>query len=236
MIAEENLSDGIIKDIAISKQSLILLIRDLMKETIPKFYDYINSGFHKKKVLSEDDFTQIYTTQAQILIRRNDLPFNVGSQYKDSYNLSKGLSDFYFFTNEEGYSTESLYSVESKRLPTLPKSTREKEYVIGDDKNGGIERYKIEKHGKGLFQCGLLAFVEKETNNYWLTSINNWIEDLAKGDDTWNKSEVLTETEIGVNFGCYESICNRVSSKIQLHHLWILIPNKEIGMTKKKRA
>ena len=78
-------------------------------------------------------------------------------------------------------------------LPS-PKKKREKEYVIGDNNNGGIERYKSEKHGKGLSECGLLGFVEDKDFKHWNNTINSWIDDLSKLPKTaWKSDEVLSK-------------------------------------------
>ena len=140
--------------------------------------------------------------------------------YKDAYNLSKGFSDFFFYPNEQNISTASIFSVESKRLPS-PTKSREKEYVIGDKNNGGIERYKTEKHGKGLFVCGLLGFVEKESFSYWEVTINNWIKELAKIDKDWHKDEIFFEVESNTDFCFLKSIAHRKIDDINLIHLWV---------------
>lgn len=223
MIAEENLFMGETSQVRISNNSVILLFYNLMKQTVPNFKSYVQSNFYVKKRLNEDDFTQIFVEQAQILIRKNDYPFNISSQYRDITNLSKGFSDFYFYPNEQGISTASIFSVESKRLPS-PEKTREKEYVIGEKNNGGIERYKTEKHGKGLNECGMLGFIEKETSAYWLTTINSWIDDLSNSNNTWNKDEILIESEKQNNYNYLKSIVHRkTSNDIVLHHIWIVV-------------
>ncbi len=222
MIAEESILNTSIPKISISNTNTISLINKLMKQSVSNFKSYIVSDFYKKRELSEDDFTQIYIEQTQILIRTNDYPFNINGQYRDITNLSKGFSDFYFYPNEQNISTASLFSVECKRLPS-PEKSREKEYVIGEKNNGGIERYKTEKHGKGLSECGLLGFVEKENFNYWSTKINNWISDLATTNKVWRKDEVLSEIESDIEFCVLKSITHRNEDDVNLTHLWISI-------------
>lgn len=222
MIAEENLSNKYIPQISVSNTNVLVLISKLMKQTIPNFKTYLVSDFYKKRKLNEDDFTQVYIEQAQILIRKFDYPFNVNGQYRDITNLSKGFSDFYFYPNEENVSTTSMFSVESKRLPS-PEKSREKEYVIGTKNNGGIERYKIEKHGKGIVECGLLAFIEKKDSKHWLKEINIWVEDLTKVNSDWKKNEVLSEIELSTQFCILKSIAHRKNDTINLTHFWITL-------------
>ncbi len=220
MIAEESFSNIEQPEISVSKTNVISLIIKSMKENVPHFKAYIVSGHHKKKKLNEDELTQIYIEQAQILIRKQDYPFNISSQYRDIYNLSKGFSDFYFYPNEQGISNASIFSVESKRLPA-PETAREKEYVYGASNNGGIERYKTEKHGKGLNDCGLLGFIEKDNPKYWLPNINKWITDKASTSTTWTIDETLSELESQTDYCFLKSIAHRKRSDIKLVHLWI---------------
>ena len=220
MIAEQNISTKYTPQISISNASVILLIIKLMKQSAPNFKTYLDSDFYKKRKLNEDDFTQVYIEQAQILVRKYDYPFNINGQYRDITNLSKGFSDFYFYPNEQNVSTASIFSVESKRLPS-PEKSREKEYVIGDKNNGGIERYKTEKHGKGLYECGLLGFIEKENSNHWLKKINDWIVDLSKVDKNWNQDEILSEIASSTDFSFLKSIAHRNKDNINLNHFWI---------------
>lgn len=220
MIAENIFLNKEKPDVGLPKINLVLLIIESMKQTVPYFKSYIASGYHKKGNLNEDELTQIYIEQVQILIRSQDYPFNISSQYRDIYNLSKGFSDFYFYPNEQDLPNISLFSVECKRLPS-PNAAREKEYVIGPTNNGGIERYKIEKHGKGLNDCGLLGFIEKEDSNHWEGTINNWIIDLAGIDMNWRKDEILSKIESNTNYCYLTSISHRKTSDINLFHLWI---------------
>ena len=222
MIAEESISNNEKPDISLPKTKVVLLIIESMKQSVPYFKSYIAAKHHNKASLSEDDLTQIFIEQAQIIIRKEDYPFNLSSQYRDIYNLSRGYSDFYFYPNELDISTTSLFSVESKRLPST-EASREKEYVIGTSKNGGIERYKIEKHGKGLADCGLIGFIEKENPNYWKKTINNWIKDLASKDKTWNDDEILHEAQSETEYVLLNSIAHRKSNYIRLLHLWISV-------------
>ena len=222
MIAEEKFSHNGQPKISVSNANVVLLIIQLMKQTAPIFKSYILSDFYSKGKLNEDEYTQIYVEQAQILIRQSDLPFNVSREYRDIYNLGRGYSDFYFYPNEQDISTASLFSVESKRLPS-PERAREKEYVIGTNNNGGIERYKTEKHGKGLNECGLLGFIEKEDSNYWETTINSWIKNLAKTDTNWNDDEILSKSESNPDYCHLKSIAHRKKSDIRLVHLWVTL-------------
>ena len=223
MIAEDNIFNLSQPNIELPQNRMVILVKECMVETVAHFQSYLKLGFHKKKKLNENDLTQLYTKQVQIHIRKKDYPFNIEGQYQDVYNQSKGFSDFFFYPNEQNEELSSIYSVESKRLPS-PEKKREKEYVIGDNNNGGIERYKTEKHGKGLSECGLLGFVENKDFNHWHTTINGWIDDLSKlPNTTWKSDEVLSKIDSNTDYCTLQSTAHRISDDIKLTHLWILV-------------
>jgi hypothetical protein len=223
MVAEDNIFNLSQPNIDLPQNRMIVLVKECMLETVVHFTSYFKSEFHKKTKLSENDLTQLYTKQAQIHIRKKDYPFNIEGQYQDVYNQSKGFSDFFFYPNEQNVELSSIYSVESKRLPS-PEKKREKEYVIGDNNNGGIERYKTEKHGKSLSKCGLLGFVEDRDFNHWHTTINGWIDDLSKlPKTTWKSDEVLSVTDGNTDYYLLKSIAHREHDVVNLTHLWISI-------------
>lgn len=223
MVAEDKIFNFSQPNIELPQDRMVSVAKECMTETVVHFKSYLALGFHKKSKLNENDLTQEYTKQAQIFIRSKNYPFNIEGQYQDVYNLSKGFSDFFFYPNEQNAELSSIYSVESKRLPS-PEKKREKEYVIGDNNNGGIERYKSEKHGKALSECGLIGFVEEKDFKYWNTTINSWINDLSKLPQTvWKSDEVLLENYDNIDYCTLQSTAHRASDDVNLTHLWILI-------------
>ena len=224
MIAEEYKREYI-PNTSISTNQTTLMILKLMKMAALSFKKYLAFNYHAKQNLNEPDLSQTYLQQATKLIRHFGYPFNIDKEYQDIYYGSEGFSDLYFYTNEESESNVSIFSIECKRLPTPPPQSREKEYVIGNNKNGGgIERFKTEKHGKELDDCGMIGFVEKETFIFWQTTINQWITELSEKDNFWQTDETLTAVEIEENFTILNSIAHRTPQKnIHLHHLWINI-------------
>lgn len=168
--------------------------------------------------LNENKLTQILVEQIEGKIK-NQPAIGVKNQYSDLFLGTKGVPDFYFHTVEEGATHEPLFVVESKRLPS---STFEREYVIGQTQNGGIERFKIEKHGKGLSQCGIVGFIENYTTDYWIKAINKWIVELSKTNANWHRDEVLVESTHSDNYLYSTSTVKRISSEpVLLHHFWI---------------
>jgi hypothetical protein len=171
------------------------------------------------KPLNENKLTQIFVEQLEVKIKSH--PFiGVKNQYSDLFHGTKGIPDFYFHKVEEGVTHEPLFVVESKRLPS---KTFETEYVKGETNNGGIERFKIDKHGKGLSECGMIGFIEAENFSFWKTSINGWIEDLSQSDKNWKNDEVLNEEENQPEYMYLKSVAHTITSrKVLLHHLWII--------------
>lgn len=168
--------------------------------------------------LNENKLTQIFVEQVEVKIK-NHPTIGVKNQYSDLFNGTRGIPDFYFHIVEEGVCHEALFVVESKRLPS---PSFEKEYVIGENKNGGIERFKIEKHGKGFNQCGLIGFIEVNTPKHWLNSINSWILELSATEKHWSEDEKLNTIEILPDYSYLKSISKKVTSEnVLLHHFWI---------------
>jgi len=174
--------------------------------------------------LNENGMTQIFVEQVDAQIQKGSIKgLGVKNQYSDIFFGTKGIPDFYFHKVEEGITHLPLLVVEVKRLP-VPDNVkkREKEYVIGNNNNGGIERFKTEKHGKGLEDCGMIGFVEKETFIFWQTTVNHWITELSEKCNFWQKDELLNLTETTTDFAVLNSIAHQTPQKdIHLHHLWI---------------
>ncbi|MBP7281686.1 MAG: hypothetical protein KBA66_08930 [Leptospiraceae bacterium] len=192
-----------------------------IRETSDYFLSAL-SGHPNKGKLNENSLTQLFVTQLNIYIS-NDYPFLAQTQYSDTYYGSKGVPDFFFHKRELGKDSPALFVVEAKRLPS---QTFEKEYVIGKTNNGGIERFKIEKHGIGLTKCGILGFVEKDTFDDWKERINHWIEEQVNTDSNWSAKERLDpffhfKSEGDVQLFAH-LISNVIKAKpLELHHFWI---------------
>lgn len=214
---------------SISRGSTISFILSIIKKTSHHFKIALDSPYIIKP-LNEDKLTQIFVEQINVQLIKIEATIIAQNQYSDMFCGSKGIPDFYFHELEEDKTSPALFVVESKRLPA-PSSIREKEYVIGEtlkkngikECNGGIERFKIEKHGKGLPECGMLGFIQSNGYDYWKNTINSWIEELSKSDITWNASEVLIEIETEINFSYLNSIAIRTENDVKLHHFWISI-------------
>ncbi len=204
-------------EVSIPLGKTINSIIESFKETTPYFKKHITQFSHK--VLNEQELTQEYVA----LLRRKTVnsPFLIGQEKADLYQHSRGRVDFYFYWKEETATTESFFDVEAKILTNRFPENREKEYVVGDKSNGGIERFKTEKHGKGLNQCGLLGFIEINNPNYWLKTINFWIQELSNNNGNWRNDEVLTLIDNHNDYTYLVSSAHRPIDIVSLHHFWV---------------
>jgi hypothetical protein len=178
--------------------------------------------------LNENSLTQEFIAHLNRTLRNLDLPICVGREYIDLHTIGankRRTVDFYFYSSDEADETKSIFSVEAKRLPSPGSSDREKEYVMGADNNGGIERFKTEQHGKGLLECALLAFVEDKPFATWFTTINQWIDDLSKTTD-WDAKEKLENLNDLKSWAEAISNVTRPANQLKLYHFWIDINYK----------
>lgn len=210
------------------------ILTDQRGKTIEKIYSCLKlacSPFKKAKnqhnlklPLNENKLTQIFIEQVEVFLK--SIP-NVGvkNQYSDTIFGSKGIPDFYFHTVEEGVHHMPIIVFEAKIITSLFSGTvREREYVKGGKKNGGIERFKIGKHGEGLLECGLLGFVEDNDFNFWNANINNWILEFNKDSfSIWKSDEILHLEKNEGDFCTLNSIAHRNSDTLKLYHIWITL-------------
>lgn len=221
MIANEYLPLTQTPTLSVQKGRTLQLIYKAMNEAILPFRKIVLEQ-DELKPLNENKYTQIFVEQVDVFLKQYP---NIGvkNQYSDVFYNTKGVPDFYFHKIEEGYYNKPIIVWESKMLNTHTKKERKKEYVVGNNNNGGIERFKNEKHGKGLNECGLLGFVEDETFEHWNTQINGWIEDLSTTNNNWHKDEILCITEPHNDYYLLKSKVHRTSNELNLTHLWITV-------------
>jgi len=118
---------------------------------------------------------------------------------------------------------------ECKRLTKAIGRDRTDEYVTGHEKtDGGIQRFKLEVHGKEHEIVGMIGYIQSGTYLEWLETINNCIVNLCDKPDEnglhWNKSELLNTIEHDEENRKYhgKSIHPRKTKPdITIHHLWV---------------
>ncbi len=227
MIAEEYQNNHT-PIVSIPKGNTIGKILSCFKKAAP-FFNTAISDPSLLKPLNEDKFTQIFVEQVDIQLRKDELSIGVKNQYSDLFWGTKGKPDFYFHLLEEGKVVEPIFIVEAKRLPAYSVAA-EKEYVIGQNQNGGLERFKIEKHGKGQTAFGLLGFVEENDFGFWLAKINDWIQTLSQETGSiWFADELITNIETKAIYSYLNSTLNTITERrLAAHHFWILNSRSQV--------
>jgi hypothetical protein len=135
------------------------------------------------------------------------------------------------------YSDCLICFVEAKRLPTPIGNNREEtEYVYYDSpsKQGGIERFKTEKHGgaeKFSFSF-MLGYIQEYNADYWLQQVDNWVENQKKmssnSEINWSEKDKLShDVYFSKNrITKYNSAHSRKTlEEIKLIHYWIDLTN-----------
>lgn len=199
--------------------TLKIILQSIFDSYTPFITALIN---HPNKNLSnEKGLVQEFVIQNDIQLRKHINSLRIEKEYSDNFYGTKGIPDFAYLPLEEGVSHAPLFIVEAKILPAPDNKTiREKEYVIGNNKNGGIERFKIGKHGIGLNFCGLLGFIIDDTTTYdWIKKINSWIIEKCNDEPlSWSSNETLQEVPDSKNI---VSLANREFDSIVLYHFFI---------------
>ena len=120
--------------------------------------------------------------------------------------------------------------IEGKRLPT-PGSGRTREYVTGgEDRTGGIQRFRLGLHGSLRVTAAMIGYLQADSTITWHKQINDWIkEELTSPTDTtctWSTADELgpLQTDTDIRAATCTSSHERtdgVSDQISLRHLWI---------------
>lgn len=132
---------------------------------------------------------------------------------RDETGVNKSKPDFGVYEKYEVYddNQKRFFDIECKRLYDITKS---KQYVLGE--TGGIQRFKENKHGKGLPYSAMIGYVEIEDFYFWHNKVNSWISD---------KNEHLEEIAIK-EIAKYKSTHKRIDTQkrpIELLHFWLNI-------------
>lgn len=211
-------------EINIPKGQSINHILGIIKSVPPHFKSALDNS-RLNKPLNENKLTQILVEQINALLKDNPT-INAQTQYSDVFLGTKGIPDFYFYALELGKTQMPLFVVESKRLPNPNGRENKREYVIGINENGGIERFKLGKHGKGMSIAGMLGFIEHNNPNHWKNEINEWIHTLSNEDTFWNDDEQLKLKEEKSDYTYLTSKARKISNEVMdLYHIWIEIKN-----------
>lgn len=142
----------------------------------------------------------------------------------------KGKPDIGVCLACDNHSKRAFFHMECKRLPVPQPSAKrsEKEYVRGFKNDGGIERFKKQKHGYSGNFGAIIGYIEKEDSDYWFEKINAWIKELiATNPDTglvWDSNDLLDNVNKDTVCSKYKSHNSRITKQaIKLNHYLIIM-------------
>jgi hypothetical protein len=139
----------------------------------------------------------------------------IGVQKENIHENDSSREDIYFYLHDEA--NTRIFYAEAKRLPKN-KTKNKEEYVIGTsttgEPSGGIERYKLGKHGQHHRHNGMIAYVENKSIEEWAEIINRKIDREYSGDSLLVSGELENGcTSVHNYIGKEGSFC--------MHHFWI---------------
>jgi hypothetical protein len=223
MIVDENIpGTAINENHSFPRNAILELIFKSIENTVIPFVNTVKPHIN---TFNEDAFTQEFVEKNDFQLSKLTNCIGVKNQYKDLIYKTNGIPDIYYHFKEEEGVRKPIFIIEAKVLPA-PSSIRSKEYVIGYYKksgsaSGGIQRFKIEKHGKGQTNCGLIAYVVKDKADTWHKMVNTWIEEIQP---RWDTKELLT-VEIKDERYCRltSKVLRKTENELNLYHFWINI-------------
>lgn len=156
------------------------------------------------------------------------------------YLLDKAKKSEFKFINESAqsgthkvdfaiyYGTTLIFTIEAKLLPTpLAGGREEHEYTHNSKMSGGVQRFKMLKHGLDkqgvpLLESGMFAYIKSNGYPYWEREVNQWIDNAGWGSpEHLNKTGKYSKSPLAV----LESTHKRTDgTDIKLTHFWIKIP------------
>lgn len=148
-------------------------------------------------------------------------------------DVSAGLVEGGFIGTTYHSIDDPFIVIEGKRLPTPGGRAREREYVTGgSSRTGGIQRFKLGLHGKGMPVAAMVGYVQKGAALHWRRQINGWIAELANDlplDEEWVSDEILSliTNDSGARLTVLESAHTRrdeAGGPLKLHHFWLEMP------------
>jgi hypothetical protein len=176
----------------------------------------VNDNEDLKNQLLADIFNVLGTANEKLWI-------GVGKENKTKGKQTR--EDIYFYLNDDNYTR--VFYVEGKRLPKYNSYSSE-EYVVGTNSfgnpSGGLQRFKKGIHGdpNRIFDNGLIAYVEINTVDYWLKTVNQSIIVNYGRDEVLIEKKYLFREYISLHqFDCESRVSN-----FHLHHFWIDLTNQ----------
>lgn len=130
------------------------------------------------------------------------------------------------------YNARKFCWIEAKRLPTPKSNDRdEREYVFVDHSqnrfkgNGGIERFKLNKHGEGLPVAIMFGYVQSNTFEYWEEKVNQWLQTYSSVAPCYQDEKLVRINSLSNRFQSKHLRINYKNNKqindIFIYHFWI---------------
>jgi hypothetical protein len=159
-------------------------------------------------------------------LNKNKYPFAIEREPQEGGESAHADFGVYKVTIPVDTEPYNFFTFEAKRLPTPTKKDREPtEYVYAQNYKGGIQRYKENLHGRDLPINAMIGYIEDNDFEYWHTTINEWIEDIARtpSGSFWSSDEILQKIKFD-DIAHLQSQHNRINSvnpNLGLHHFWL---------------
>ena len=142
---------------------------------------------------------------------------------------TKRTVDIAVCPDNKEYYNEIITVFECKRLSSDTGENRKDEYVTGHkNTTGGIQRFKLEVHGKEHKIVGMIGYIQTGTYLDWQKNINNYIDELCGEPDEnglyWSKYEYLNVIEHDDKNNKYHGKSlhpRKTKPDITIHHLWV---------------
>jgi len=197
---------------------------------LPDFAAYVrNAGIANEKGLNGR-----FSIFLEGRFRREELPYLVDKDaMEDEADGRSPAPDMgvYIFLPDSGTARPKITVIECKRLSSRIGKRREKEYVIGHDREGkhrecgGMERYKKGLHGREIkVGAMLLAYMQTDGFAVWHERVNGWICELARErghSPAWRKDEMLSDQNVDGIVATSHSRLYRETDQLRLRHIWV---------------
>jgi len=204
------------------QEEIIESIITFIYDHICKWRDDPNKVIDERERILNSDLPKFLTVCAH----KDERGFNF---YPEEPQEGQRTIDFSVCYDDVNCYNEKITVFECKRLSSEITRTRKDEYVTGHEEiTGGIQRFKLEVHGKDHDIVGMIGYIQTENYQEWFNKINNIVDVLGgKSDEnglTWNKNEflniVLNDSKKRKYYS--KSIHHRkTKANIKIHHLWI---------------
>lgn len=225
---------SILNDNLYKIDELIQSAINLIDVNIPDFLPYFDNAINEYKNNSEmAKNTLEQEDDVSIILRRFlcDIDSEFDFEFQTKTPEKNGGTDIGILRKYSKPRHLPFCIIEAKRLPTpIYNGSQQTEYVCykSSTKQGGIERFKTNRHGAKLPQSLMIAYIQAEPPSFWFSKVNSWIDDEisfpSNSKIEWKDIEKLMQDNSfsKPKVTKYNSEHSRISnSNIKLSHYWI---------------